>query len=214
MLNKGGPNESGLNESRVEGGPEGTRRPDILVIDGHDGAGKTSVAQRLDPGYGRYVKPFGGTLGDHVAWLASKGRWAEVDATARSAVEFVLERNADAKRLIFDRHWLSMFTLLPEAYRTAWYPVPHTVLCWTTLDVTLFRLDRRGEAIGHVAKHRHYVEVYRELATRYRVPVVDTSELTPEEATAEVVRLAGLTPVMEPAPVAPARPYPLYDQPV
>ncbi|MCK9495591.1 MAG: hypothetical protein M0R75_08855 [Dehalococcoidia bacterium] len=193
---------------------------DILVIDGHDGAGKTSIAQRLDPEYGRYVKPFGGTLGDHIAWLAGKARtsderWAEVDATARAAVESVLEQHADAERLIFDRHWLSMFTLLPEAYRLAWYPVPHTVLCWTSLDVTLHRLDRRGEALGDVAAHRHYIEAYADLAARYRVPVVDTSELTPEEATAEVVRLAGLTPVARsvgtPRSVGD---YPLYDQPV
>ena len=43
----------------------------------------------------------------------------------------------------------------------------------------------------------------------------DTSELTPEEATAEVVRLAGLTPVARavgtPRSVGD---YPLYDQPV
>jgi len=189
--------------------PSTGRTPAILVIDGHDGAGKTSVAQRLDPVYGRYVKPFSGTLGDHIAWLASKQRWAEVDTTARAAVEFILERHAEAERLIFDRHWLSMFTLLPEEHRVAWYPVPHTVLCWTNLDTTLHRLDRRGEAIGDVGKHRHYIEAYAALAARYRVPVVDTTELTPEEGAAEVVRLAGLSPVLEEA-----RSYPLYDQPV
>lgn len=169
--------------------------PDVLVLDGHDGAGKTSIARRLDPEYGRYAKPFEGTLGDHLAWLASNARWEEVDATARAAVDEIMDRHADALRLIFDRHWLSMFTLLPEAYRVRWYPVPRTIFCWTTLDTTLRRLDRRGEPVGDVTKHRRYVEAYQALAERYRVPVIDTTELTAEQATAEVIRLAGIAPV-------------------
>lgn len=171
------------------------RVPELLVVDGHDGAGKTSIARRLDPVYGRYVRPFGGTLGDFIAWLAYRQRWTDLNEVARAAVEQVVEANRDAQRLIFDRHWLSMFTLLPDGFRSAWYPVPHTVLCWADLSTTLRRLDERDEPAGDVGEHERFIALYRDLAARYRVPVVDTSRLTLDEGVAEVVRLAGLQPL-------------------
>jgi thymidylate kinase len=167
----------------------------IIVLDGHDGVGKTALAQALaDRVGGVYVKPFNGSLGDMIAWLWGREDYDFADHLARLAVVKASESQPSGRLLIFDRHWLSLFTVLPESLFQHWYPLPPTILCWTDLHTTRRRLSDRGETEGDHDRHEHYIARYRELADRFAVPVVDTTKTTVGEALRAVVESLGAYP--------------------
>ena len=154
---------------------------EIIVLDGHDGAGKSTIgsllAERLG---GLQVKPYTDSLGDMLSWLWQKSHFELVDELARLAIEKVIEENPGSTLLIFDRHWLSMFTVLPESFYEKWYPIPTTILCWADEETTIRRLRERGESIVEDDMHAHYCRLYKSLAERYGIPVIDTSLRTAE----------------------------------
>lgn len=154
-----------------------------LVLDGHDGAGKTVLAQLLaEHTGGRYVKPFNGSLGDTIAWLYERERFDLTNQIAHVAIEKVYSEHANEPLLIFDRHWLSMFTVLPEAYYSSWLPLPPTILCWTDVATTCSRLIERGEPVGDVSQHAYYCRRYHELAEQLAIPVLDTTRRSVAES--------------------------------
>lgn len=152
------------------------------MLDGHDAAGKTTLArllaERVDA---EVIQPFTGTLGDLIAWLWTHERYEEADSLARTALERAYERLGGAPRVVFDRHWLSLFSVLPERLWESWMPPPPTILCWVDTETTCRRLVERGEPVGSRGEHAHYVARYRALARRFRVPLLDTSERTIDE---------------------------------
>lgn len=154
----------------------------VIVLDGHDGAGKSSVCAQLASRVGGHViKPFANTLGDLIGWLWGAGRFIQADDIALAAIERELECAPPEGPLFFDRHWLSLFTVLPECHFARWEPRPFTVLCWTDLPTTLVRLRERGEPEGDVAEHKRYIAKYLELAKRFDVPVVNTTNASTTE---------------------------------
>lgn len=164
--------------------------PRQIVLDGHDGAGKTTLAHLLAQKTGGcYVKPFNNSLGDLIIWLYRNQRYDQVDMLSTWALEKIYADYAHEQLLIFDRHWLCIFTILPEEYHDHWFPLPPTVVCWTTFEATLERLRSRGESIEPVERHKHYCERYRTLATQYKVPLVDTTYCSAEEALQQVLAL-------------------------
>jgi energy-coupling factor transporter ATP-binding protein EcfA2 len=160
----------------------------VIVLDGHDGAGKSTLVRLLQQRLGGVtVKPFNDSLGDLLVWLIAEQRFDLANQLALQSVEKGLNcADGDGLRW-FDRHWLSLFTLLPESCWEAWMPLPPTVLCWANPEVTVQRLVARGEPAGDMEEHRYFCQRYRDLAERFGVPVVDTSETTPEEAIERVL---------------------------
>ena len=162
--------------------------PAVVVLDGHDGSGKTTLArlaaQRLG---GRYVKPFDSTLGDMIAWLCAEKRFDLADQLARASIGKILAENSDSSLLVFDRHWLSMFTLFPMEFRDSWFPLPTTMLCWTDLETTRRRLSARGEDPSGDWEHEHFIGLYRSLAGQFDVPIIDTTCESVEESLARIV---------------------------
>lgn len=140
------------------------RALDTIVVDGHDGTGKTTLSHGLAGALGGIaVRPFADTLGDHVAWLWRAERYDEAGSLALAAVERVRAVTA-ARPLVFDRHWLTMFTVLPERHWAAWYPLPPTVVLTAAAPVVASRLAARAEATGDLAEHDEYGRRYLELS--------------------------------------------------
>lgn len=157
--------------------------PKILVLDGHDGAGKTTLAQALAAKIdGKYVKPFNDSLGDMIAWLYKKKNYELTDIVSRTAIEKIYDENKEVNCLIFDRHWLSMFTVLPEKYFKNWGNLPKTFLCWADMETTHKRLIDRGEKILKDDNHQYYCYLYKKLAQEYGVTIIDTTKNTVEES--------------------------------
>jgi hypothetical protein len=141
-----------------------------LVFVGHDGAGKTTPREA-----GRaYVKPFDDSLGDHMSWLWKRGRFAEVNSLALSTVERMIDLNPEGPR-VFDRHWATVFSILPEEHWAAWQPVPPTVVCQTDAETTYRRLLERSEDPQDLGLHAYYQRIYSELASWFDALVIDTA---------------------------------------
>jgi hypothetical protein len=148
----------------------------ILVLDGHDGCGKSTLSAGVASILrGAVVKPFADTLGDHIAWLWGDNRFDEADALARSSIERILERKSGL--LVFDRHWATMFTVLPQRFWSNWGELPRTVICHASLETVVRRLSERGEDIGDPSIHSYYLQRYLDVADQCpRRLIVDTSE--------------------------------------
>jgi cytidylate kinase len=135
----------------------------IVVLDGHDGCGKSTLNEFLARHIGAtVVEPFADTLGDHIAWLWQLQRFTEADTLARASVERVLAKHPG--KLVFDRHWATMFTVLPEELWVRRGSLPRTVICTRDLATVVERLARRAESIGDRDQHAYYPGRYVEVA--------------------------------------------------
>lgn len=157
----------------------------VLVLDGHDGGGKTTLATRLAEAVGGiHVRPFAGSVGES---LLRAGESADYDLASKIALDAV--RNAyrvDPPVIVFDRHWMTVFTLVPEQYWDVWMPLPPTTLCVASYDATLARLRSRGEP-GAGFGHRYYLNRYADIARRFSCNVVRTDDRPPDASLASLV---------------------------
>jgi thymidylate kinase len=146
-----------------------------IVFDGHDGAGKSTFAKLVAQALGGvYVKPFDDSLGDHMSWLWKQGRLAETNALALSAIERAVDLNPEGPR-VFDRHWATLFSILPEEFWQPWNPLPITVICHADAATTYRRLQDRGEDPRDLELHERYQRIYSELGARFDALVIDTT---------------------------------------
>ncbi|MCH9649695.1 MAG: hypothetical protein K0U98_15760 [Deltaproteobacteria bacterium] len=161
--------------------------PLILALDGHDGAGKTTLARRLAEELDApYVYPFTGSQGSRILTAAEAGEHEESQTIALHLLRQACDRNPHPI-LVFDRHWMTVFTLLPEAFWEEWQPLPATTLCWADLDTTLERLGARDEKAMPQSWHRYYIDLYLRLAERFSINVLETHRMTEDEAAERVL---------------------------
>lgn len=162
----------------------------VLALDGHDGSGKTTLARRLAAELdAEYVRPFSGPVGPRLLQEAAAGRG---DVVSRLGLEAVQRALAAATRpvAVCDRHWMTIFTLVPEPEWQRWMPLPPTLLCWSALDVTLSRLSTREEADEPLEEHVMYIEKYRKLGEWFGAAVVRTDLFDEEQSFAQAMRWA------------------------
>lgn len=164
-----------------------------IIFDGHDGSGKTTwalmTAEYLK-GFtnARYVKPYNGSLGDLIAWLFEQNRIDLLNSLALAAIQKIENENSDASVLVYDRHWLSIFTLLTEdRYFQMWGALPKTFVCWTTPEITEQRLMLRSVEETTKWDSSYYCKVYRELGMRFAAKLIDTSDIQPENVDFDAV---------------------------
>lgn len=157
-------------------------RRTILVLDGHDGSGKTALAARLAQALGGiHVRPYSGIVGRLFLRSVERGDFSFASDLALRAVEYALAEH-DAPVLVFDRHWMTAFSVIPESYWGAWEPLPPTALCWAGIETTRARLAARSGDDDRAYDDRHFLSVYRELGERFGCHFVDTDGLTPDES--------------------------------
>lgn len=153
----------------------------IFVIDGHDGTGKTTLARRLAERIGAdYVAPFSGVDGMSMLDAAESGRPIEADRLAREMLSRQV-RDSGAAIKVFDRHWMTVFTLIPQSLWQSWLPLPPTVLCWAELPTICARLEGRAECRRSTEWHAAYLKKYTDLARRFGIPIVRTDQCTEVE---------------------------------
>ena len=120
------------------------------------------------------ARPFQGSVSDAFYSSLAIGDHQTLHRVARAAV--ARKRAEHAAGVVFDRHWLTMLTVLPRRFHAAWLPAPPTILCWADPTTTRARIDARGETCRNTsATHEHYCARFEELARRHRVPILDTS---------------------------------------
>jgi len=153
----------------------------LLVLDGHDGAGKSTLALLLAEALGGVcVRPFSRRYGVRMVAEAESGDAAIAARLARECADGVLAAH-DAPLLVCDRHWLTVFALLPECFWASWQPLPPTTLVWADLATTLARVAPRSEVQYAPAYHDYYLRRYWDVGQRFGCNVVRTDTLTVAE---------------------------------
>jgi thymidylate kinase len=150
----------------------------VLALDGHDGSGKTTLAKLLAEEIGGiYVRPFAGNQGLKLLQYAEQKEYETLPAFGHQLIQKQLEAHQN-QVLVFDRHWMTVFSLLPEAYwsGSAWHPLPHTTLCFSGMECTLERLKERSEEKYGEAYHAHYLEMYLKLGKRFNANILMTDQ--------------------------------------
>jgi thymidylate kinase len=163
------------------------------VIDGHDGAGKSEIARRVAAHFGgEHVRPFAAPVGEQLSRLRDEGRVELMDELAREAVNREVERSS-SELLVFDRHWPTVLTM--GRMRTSvelapqWFPLPPTVICWTDVETSRRRYTARREALFPTTRDDYYCAAYRDVADAYDIPLVVTTDLSPELAAEHAIEL-------------------------
>lgn len=136
----------------------------LLALDGHDGSGKTTLAHSLSIAVGAVVvRPFGGAAGRALIAAYRSGSEARVLAIGREALIAAMMEHRDAERVVLDRGWLTVATLVPQAVFEArwglWFP---TVLLWCDERVTAARLAARHTDEPVVGSHAAFLQTYRD----------------------------------------------------
>lgn len=153
-----------------------------IVFDGHDGTGKSTLSQMVaDYCGGIYVRPFGGQEGlDLIKAYENKDYQLTIDIGCK-AIERV-DQQYHNSTLIFDRHWMTVLSLIESKHWSLWDNPPPTILCWADLENTKNRLSNRMEKQYSDGYHLEYLKIYKTLATTFGSFILDTSNRTIEES--------------------------------
>lgn len=155
----------------------------VLALDGHDGAGKTTLARQLAARVGgRYVRPFAGAQGSALMQAYEHGDTERVIEIGAQALGESMARSS-GEALVLDRGWLTVSTLVPQPLFAArwnlWVP---TVLLWCDLRTTLQRLGMREEEAPESSRwHEEFLAVYLQRRELRDGPVLRTDLLAPDD---------------------------------
>jgi thymidylate kinase len=165
----------------------------IIAIDGHDGVGKSTLADSLandlkNQGYETYhhMITYGGLCESSVKINENN----LVDKPSQDKIisglnAIVAQLKASNKKIIFDRGIVTMMTLLPEERWGELYNALSqikTIVVTADPDIVESRIAARGED-DSIEKYdnRHFLKVYEKIANDFALPMVNTSESTIDE---------------------------------
>jgi cytidylate kinase len=162
----------------------------ILAIDGHDGSGKTTLSKLLAEKIGGiYIRPFAADAGIELIEHFEKKEYKRVSQFGNELIRKHAEEYEN-EILVYDRHWMTVFSLLPESYwgDKIWHPLPATTLCYADLEHTLSRLKKRTEKSYEECYHTHYLEIYDKLATTFDANIVRTDQQDMEQSLIQLTK--------------------------
>jgi energy-coupling factor transporter ATP-binding protein EcfA2 len=153
----------------------------VLALDGHDGAGKSTLAALLAGAVGaRCVRPYAGERGAALMQAYEDG---DTDSVLQVGLAAVLDAVASAghgEPLVLDRAWLTVSTLVPqEVFAARWAgPWVPTVLVACDLQTTLGRLGARvSESMASGAWHARFIGLYEARSHLAKVETIRTDRL-------------------------------------
>lgn len=164
----------------------------VIGIDGHDGTGKTTIAQGVARALNAsYQRPFAGERGLLLARAKQAGDREAVLRVGSAALTAAIRRSGPTRPIVLDRSWMTVGSLLTdEDFYDRWNIWVPTILCWSDLPTTLERLGRRDEPTESAAWHEHYIDRFRCMAEDRGCVIVDTGRCTDADAITEVVQAA------------------------
>jgi thymidylate kinase len=151
----------------------------VLGIDGHDGSGKTTLAENLAGRLGgSYRRPFSGQMGREFLAAGESGEFSRAIELGAAAIDRAISEPDLRAPVVLDRSWITVASVTPwDLFSRQWTHWLPTMVCWCDLETTLRRLAQRSEKSADVAWHEHYISRYQELANIGRCPLIRTDEL-------------------------------------
>jgi thymidylate kinase len=146
----------------------------VIVVEGYDGTGKTTLALSLADRLGyRYSKPYAKT-GELIKFLHENKYYEEAHAVAFRSVEMELAK--DSRNIVFDRHWLTPIVYAGEQGAHLWgLRKPLTIICTCDESGIRRRLIQRGEQICD--NNIKSAEKFLQYAKKFGLHTVDTTNL-------------------------------------
>lgn len=142
----------------------------VIALDGHDGAGKTTLAAALANCLGgTAVRPFSGATGAELLHAGKLGNVPELVRIGGAAIEKAIASVPGGGPVVLDRGWMTVASFVPESadFFLQWDMWIPTTLCWSDLATTLSRLTMRHDEDAETLEwHNHYLAVYLDLAQR------------------------------------------------
>lgn len=152
----------------------------IIALDGHDGAGKTTLSKACATSIGgTSIRPFSGAIGLE---LLKAGEQKDVTAIVNIGRKAITEAIANApsnKPIVLDRAWMTLASFIPDSmvFFEQWNIWIPTALCWANLPTTTARLAlREDENEEPSSYHKHYLAIYHALAKRTNSMIIRTDE--------------------------------------
>lgn len=167
-----------------------------FALDGHDAAGKTTLARSLAEATGaRYVRPFGGDPGRRLIEAYQVGRHDDVLAIGREAILSQLQAAA-TDALVLDRGWVTVATLVPrERFLAEWDLWLPSALLWCDEATTVRRLGARAVYEDEPDDwHAHFLATYLDRFGLRPGMVVRTDQQSEADSAAELIRLFEAAP--------------------
>ncbi|WP_428738256.1 hypothetical protein [Sulfurimonas sp.] len=153
----------------------------IIALDGHDGAGKTTLSVQLANALeGTAIRPFGGSIGTKLMKAGENQKFEELLKIGTEAIQTAIASVEGNNPIILDRGWMTVASLIPEIdfFFENWHQWVPTALCFANIDTTLSRLSKRTyESAEPIAWHQHYLSVYKALAKRSGSFILHTDQM-------------------------------------
>jgi len=162
-----------------------------FALDGHDAAGKTTLARNLAEATGaRYVRPFGGDPGRRLIEAYEAGRHSDVLAIGREAILSQLQ-GPSTDALVLDRGWVTVATLVPrDLFLAEWDLWLPSALLWCDEATTILRLCARAVDEDEPDDwHAHFLATYLDRFGLRPGVVVRTDQQSEPDCVAELIRL-------------------------
>ena len=163
----------------------------IIALDGHDGAGKTTLASALATRLGGMaVRPFSGSIGTELLRAGANRDVVELVKIGSTAIENAVSSVPGNIPIVLDRGWMTVASFVPESaeFCSQWNTWIPTVLCWAELNITQARLAIRGDEHSETLEwHEYYLAVYLDLAKRSGSPILRTDLMDHESCIKQLV---------------------------
>jgi len=148
----------------------------IIMLEGHDGSGKSTIAKSLVEKTGAQYVSFLREY-DLIKYIDPPTLPPEeIVALTKRALDNLLSRKGS---FVMDRGFLTPLSELPPQYwgeLREYFNKIKTVICYADLPTTIERLKKGKETDeSDVYNNQRYIDFYAKIAKRFNLPVVDTS---------------------------------------
>lgn len=154
-----------------------------IVIDGHDFSGKKELVHDIKVNIDNSVviNPFKNNIGELFLWLYNNKRY---DLASELSLNSVYKEDIYQKEIrlkIFNRHWPTIFSILPKEYWSIWFPLPNTIICWASPQKTLERMGKYKDEELLSGYTEYNCGIYKKIAQEFNCKLIDTTVLSREE---------------------------------
>lgn len=147
----------------------------IYMIEGYDGSGKTTVAEKVAEAINAKYVHFLSEYNINYSIEPLSVTYDELTRMTKSALDKVLKSKED---LVLDRGLITPISALPEEmweeFEEYFEKIP-VVMCYATLEDTIKRLKKRNKDESEWYDNSYWMDINDKIANKFNVPIVNTS---------------------------------------